>query len=303
VKLLHWLEILLVEYWALLMDATKQLQYQKVYARQLAPPRGRVARLVAPKSLSFSCHLARPSGGYCLNSIIANLYRMFIKIKLAIIGLLTCFVCSGADGGGIVPEPFNKMLDSYRNASVFSCEGDISTGAKGSQVQNKKTFKLSFERPDRFNLELVETDPISQQTKTNRVFTLQGRAYSQIAPSLQPKEETSLYEALRTCRGASAGMSESIPFLLIGTNVFSMDAFTQQPDAQLDGMDCLHFSALTARKQPIEVFIDQKDFFILKLKRTFKIDAKQIPANAPNLQKLLNSEFETTTTFRKSKFN
>lgn len=226
-----------------------------------------------------------------------------MKIQLTIIGLLACIVRSGADGGGIVPESFNKMLDSYRNTSAFLCVGDVTTGAKGSQVQNKKAFTLSFDRPDRFNLELVEIDPISQQTKTNRVFTLQGKPYSQIAPSLQPKEETSLYQALRTCRGVSAGMSELIPFLLLGTNVFSMDALIQQPDTQVDGINCFHFSALTVRKQPIEVFIDQKDFLILKLQRTFKIDAKQIPANAPDLQKMVNSEFETTVTCRKFKFN
>jgi hypothetical protein len=82
-----------------------------------------------------------------------------------------------------------------------------------------------------------------------------------------------------------------------------MDALTQRPNTQVDGVSCFCFSALTVRKQPIEVFIDQKDFLILKLQRTFKIDAKQIPANAPDLQKMVNPEFETTIICRNSKFN
>jgi hypothetical protein len=123
----------------------------------------------------------------------------FMKIQLTIIGLLTCTVCFGAGDDGAVRELFNKVLDSYRNASAFSCEGDITTSAKGSLVQSKKTFTLSFDRPSQFDLELVENTPLNQ-SRTNRIFILGEKPYSQVAPSFQRKEEPSLYQALRTCR-------------------------------------------------------------------------------------------------------
>ena len=203
----------------------------------------------------------------------------------------------------MVPESFNKMLDNYRSASAFSCDGDITTGAKDSQMRSQKSFTLSFGRPDRFDLNLIETDPASQRMKTNRVFMIQGQPYSQTAPYFRTKEESSLSQALKSCRGASGGMSELIPPLLLGTNVFDKTSIVQQPDAQVNGIMCFHFSALTVRKQSVELFVDQKDFAILELQRTFRIEAKQIPSNSPDLAKMANSEFITTITCRNFKFN
>lgn len=217
-----------------------------------------------------------------------------MRILLTILGFLSCVTCPGVRGQ--TPEAFNKMLDRYRNASSFSCEGSITTGAKGSTVQSEKTFKLSFERPGQLNLEIVDTN--QHLPKTNRVFTVGGTAFSQIAASAKPKEEASLYQALRTCRGVSAGMSDSIPALALGTNIFKMDSVVQAPDARMDGTDCLRFNVANTAGQPIELFVDKGNYAILKLQRTFTIAAKQIPANAPDLRALANSKFETTITCR-----
>lgn len=225
-----------------------------------------------------------------------------MKMLLPVVGILPCIAFMAANSRGAAPDSFNKMLDRYRNATVFSCQGDITTAAKGSPIQSKKTFTLSFQRPNQLNLELVEKTPFIR-SKTNRVFMLDGKPYSQVGPSFRRKEEASPYEALRSCRGPSAGASELIPVLLLGTNAFNMDTVIQKDDEQVEGMRCFHFSALTIHKQPVEVFIDQKQLSILKLERSFKIDAKDVPPNAPGLQKLVGSEFETVITCRDVKFN
>lgn len=207
--------------------------------------------------------------------------------------LLCCIRCFGGDE---TPILFNKMLDSYKKESFFSCKGEVGTGMSGSQIRDIKKFELSFVRPDKFNLEFVGNNPANQQPRTNKIFTLFGKVYSQVDPATQPKEEISLYEALKNNSGVSAGVSVFVPFLLLGTNFFSLDGITQKPDTQVDGVKCFHFSAMTVQKQPVEVFVDQQHFVILKLQRTFKVDSKRIPTNAPGLAAMANSEFETTIT-------
>jgi hypothetical protein len=209
--------------------------------------------------------------------------------------------------GGESPELSDKMLDRYQQASALTSEGYVASGAKGNSTRDRKTFKLSFVRPDQFDLDIVGVVPNTTLPQTNRVFMLEGKAYSQLWPAVQPHQETSLYEALRTVRGASAGVSMFVPCMLLGTNVFVRGAAKQQPNVVVHGISCLHFSAPTVWAETVEVFIDPKSLEILKLQRTVKLNAAQLPARTTDklllLRTLGSDEIENAISFHNTKFD
>jgi hypothetical protein len=129
---------------------------------------------------------------------------------------------------------------------------------------------MDFSRPDQFKLEWQS----AKATFTGSIFQSHDDVHL-IIGAQQPRQFTSLTDALESAAAVSGELSCFVPELLVGkTNRLNFVNVTMNPDVQIDGSPCYCIAGTNAKGSYLEFAIDKKSLLIRQIDEKFVITKK-----------------------------
>jgi len=243
--------------------------------------------------------------------------KMLCGVMILFGVMLGCPVRSAAEDDAAAKQIFDHVLQTYKTAKTFSCDGDYESDSTSIPPLNDKiTFKIVFSRPGLFRMDWTETK-MGGDVVTNSIFTRDGALYFYWPLMNKYAKQKSIPDIIGTNAGISRGLSYEIPSLLLGENgYFRFVSLKQEPDVTVEGAPHFSLAGKDGRGNSYEIAIDKVTYTIVQVKQVELIkgstvaDAKkemaktnpEIAKNMPDLPPMPDFTVTSTTTYRNISF-